>query len=125
MMGLSTEPKQELMDTVNFPTHLDPKSDEIGVRLTIPSTGSIIFNVTIEGIKLERYVMDKWIGGNLVGYFSKGWPTYIPDGLTRKEMQDAMARVYRFLCEPTIIFKRFLTNMKSCARSVFRIDQIA
>lgn len=115
MMGFPTETKQELMDTVNFPTHLDSKSDEIGVRLTIPLLGSIIFNVAIEEGKLERDVMDKWIRGDLGGYFSKGWPTYVPDGLARKEMQDAMARMYRdFYVSPQFIFKRFLTDLKSC-----------
>jgi hypothetical protein len=88
------------MDTMNFPTHLDSKSYEIGVRLTIHR---------------KICMTAKWIKEDFGGYFSKDWPTYAPDGLTHKEMQDAMARMYRDLfVSPQFIFKRFLTDLKSC-----------
>lgn len=87
MIGFPTETKKELMDTVNLPTSLNPKPDEIGVHLTIPLPGSIIFKLAIEEGNVEKDVIDKWIRGELGDYFNKGWPIYIPDRLTIEEMQ--------------------------------------
>ena len=114
MMGFPTETKKELMDTANFSPTLNPKPDEIGIHLTIPLPGSIIFKTAVEEGKIEEDLTDRWIRGDLGDHFNEGWPVYIPDGLTRKEMEIIMAKAYRqFYLRPEFIIKRLIQDIKS------------
>lgn len=114
MIGFPTEGKKEIEDTVNFSLKLSPPPNTIGIHLTIPLPGSIIYDQAIKEGSIPKNIIDKYIAGDYGERFNECWPVYVGKGLTLDYMKEAQARGYRkFYYRPQYIMRRLLTDWKT------------
>lgn len=107
MLGFPTETKKELEDTINFP--ILAGSDFIGVHLTWPQPGSVLFDQAIREKIIPKTIIDDFVRGKSGKDFLSFWPVYIPKDLSYGDLVKARKRAYRkFYLRPTWFLKRLI-----------------
>lgn len=117
MLGFPTETKKEIKDTIDFGIKYQPNM--IGVHLTLPLPGSLLWEKMIFKNLSFKKIIDKYIKGELGEGFRNNWPKYIPRDLSLQDLTRARNQAQRsFYLRPKYIFYRFkkdllsLTNLK-------------
>lgn len=115
MIGHPTETMKEINETINCPLKFKPNI--IGVFLTMPLPGSLLFDQSIsEGI-VEKDVIDRYIHGDYGQGYQGCWPYYIPKGLTQGDLIIARNLTLRkFYFRFSYVAKRFIRDCFSLTR---------
>jgi len=117
MVGFPTETKKELYDTVNFPLKVRYKPNIIGVHITLPLPGSILFKEAINEGVIDRNIIDDFIRGKFGDGFKDSWPYYLPRGLSIDDLKKARRNAYKkFYFRPSYILKRLRKDIFSLER---------
>jgi radical SAM superfamily enzyme YgiQ (UPF0313 family) len=106
MMGFPTETKEDLKATGDI--GIKANADVIGIHLTKILPGSRLYERAIEEGKTSKDFVDEYIRGEHGEDWAVAWPTYIPDGLTIKDLVEAKKSAYRrFYMRPRWFFQRY------------------
>lgn len=112
MLGFPTETKKEIEDTINFP--IQAGVDFIGVHITWPQPGSVLYDEAIKEGVIRKTVVDDFVNGKYGSSLSDFWPVYIPKGLTYKDLVEAKKKAYRkFYLRPSWILRRIIWYFKT------------
>ncbi len=112
MLGFPTETKKELQATIDFP----PKAgaDFIGIHITWPQPGSVLFDQAIKERVIPATVIDDFVKGKFGDNLTEFWPVYIPKGLSYNDLVSARTRAYRkFFLRPAWITRRVIWYFRS------------
>lgn len=113
MLGFPEEGKKEIEETVNFGLKLWPPPNVIGIHLTIPLPGSIIYKQAIREKIIPADVIDRYIRGEYGERFNGCWPIYVNKKVSLEYLIEAQRRGYRkYYWRPQYIFQRLLTDWK-------------
>lgn len=105
MLGFPTETKKEIEDTINLPILLG--ADFIGVHITWPQPGSVLFNQAIKKKVIPPTIIDDFVNGKFGHDFTNFWPVYIPKGLTYQDLVKARKKAYqKFYLRPSWVARR-------------------
>lgn len=105
MVGFPTETWKELWDTINFP--ILSGADVIGVHITWPQPGSILYDEAIRDGIISKTVIDDFVKDELSDDPLTFWPVYVPEGLTLQDLIKAKKIAYRnFYLRPSWFLKR-------------------
>lgn len=114
MLGFPKEGKKEIEDTVNFSLKLEPPPNTIGIHLTIPLPGSLIYEEAIKESLIPSDVIDRYISGKYGEGFNECWPFYVNKKVTLQYLKDAQARGYRkFYWRVRYLLQRLLIDWKT------------
>lgn len=123
MVGFPTETWKELEDTINFP--LLAGADIIGVHITWPQPGSILFQQAIKEGIIPQNVIDDFVIGKFGDDPLTFWPVYIPKGLTLEDLIMAKKKAYRkFYLRPSWFFKRIIWYFRTPQRFIQDLGEI-
>lgn len=112
MLGFPTETKKEIEDTINFAQKFKPNM--IGVHLTLPLPGSLLWEDLVLKDGQFKKVVDRYIKGELGEGFRNSWPKYIPEGLTLADLTTARNSAQRrFYLRPSYVFYRLKKDLSS------------
>jgi len=112
MLGFPTETKKEITDTVNFAQKFKPNM--IGVHLTLPLPGSLLWEEEVKKDPRFSRVIDRYIKGELGEGFRHNWPKYIPSGLTLEDLTAARNLAQRrFYLRPSYVLYRLKKDFTS------------
>lgn len=123
MLGFPTETKKEIEDTINYP--ILAGVDFIGVHITWPQPGSVLYDEAIrEGI-ISKTVVDDFVNGKYGSNLSDFWPVYIPKGLTYQDLVEAKKKAYRkFYMRPSWFFRRIIWYFRTPEKLLSDIGEI-
>lgn len=111
MLGLPTETKDELYQTIGFSIKID--ADYILVHLTTPFPGSDLFAMGIDQRVISVDIWDKYVRNEL----GDELPIYVHNTLTRRDLIEAQKDAYRrFYFRPRYIFRRMTSDFRSMNR---------
>jgi radical SAM superfamily enzyme YgiQ (UPF0313 family) len=114
MLGFPSETKRKLYDTVNLPLKVRYQPNIIGVHITLPLPGSILFQEAMDTGAIDKNVIDNFIRGKLGEGFKDSWPYYIPKGLSIDDLKEARNIAYKkFYFRPSYILRRFKKDIYS------------
>lgn len=114
MLGFPNETKRELYDTVNLPLKVRYRPNIIGVHITLPLPGSILFKEAMDTDAIDKNVIDNFIRGKLGEGFKESWPYYIPQGLSIDDLKEARNIAYKkFYFRPSYILRRLKKDIYS------------
>lgn len=114
MLGFPQEGKKEIEDTINFGLKLNPPPNTIGIHLTIPLPGSLIYEQAIAEKIIPPDIIDKYIRGDYGERFNECWPVYVNEKVTLKYLREAQARGYRkYYWRPRYLLQRLLIDWKT------------
>jgi len=112
MLGFPTETKKEIEDTINYPIFAGV--DFIGVHITWPQPGSVLYNEAIKEGIISKTVVDDFVKGKYGNSLSDFWPVYIPKGLTYQDLANARKRAYRkFYLRPSWFIRRLIWYLRT------------
>ncbi len=108
LLGLPTETRDELYETVNFGKKID--ADYVEVHVSTPFPGSDLFNLAVKEDVIPADIWDIYVEGKL----GSTLPLYIPSSLTREEVQEAQKQAYKkFYFRASYIFRRLSQDIHS------------
>lgn len=114
MLGFPQEGKKEIEDTINFGLKLNPPPNTIGIHLTIPLPGSLIYGQAIAEKIIPPDIIDKYIRGDYGERFNECWPVYVNGKVTLEYLREAQARGYRkYYWRPRYLLQRLLIDWKT------------
>ena len=114
MLGFPEEGKKEVEDTVNFPLKYRWKPNLIGIHLTLPLPGALIFEQAIKEKVISKDVVDRFIRGEYGPHFNECWPFYTNKEVPLSYLRDARERAYKkFYLRPLYFWHRIKTDRKS------------
>lgn len=110
MLGFPSETMTEIKDTIEF----GPKSkaDFMGIHITWPQPGSIIYDQAIAEGRLPADTIDRYVRGDN-HEVKEFWPVYVPDGITHEQLVEAKKLAYRhFYLNPGWVGRRLKTYIR-------------
>lgn len=114
MIGFPEEGKREIEDTINFGLKLNPPPNTIGIHLTIPLPGSLIFDQAIKEKVIPKDIIDKYINGDYGERFNECWPVYVNSKVSLDYLKEAQARGYRkYYWRPRYLAQRLIIDWKT------------
>lgn len=113
MLGFPEEGKEEVEDTVNFPLRYKWKPNIIGIHITLPLPGSLIYEQAIKEGIIPRDVIDRFIRDEYGPHFNESWPFYTNQEVPLSYLKEARERAYkRFYFRPTYFWHRLKTDWR-------------
>lgn len=108
LLGLPSETKEELYQTVNFGQKID--ADYVEVHVSTPFPGSDLFAIANNEDVVSSDVWDRYSEGN----FGSTLPLYIPNSLTREDVLEAQKQAYeKFYFRAPYILRRLSHDILS------------
>jgi len=121
MMGFPTETVEEMKDTCNFPFKYN--INEFGIHLTVPLPGSLLWKNSIANGDIPGTLVEDYIEGNLGPGFRDSWPRFIPQGVTREQMDKLIKDTYmRYYFSSRYLMKKGLYTLKNFNIRQFKSD---
>jgi len=129
IIGFPTETKEEMEETIMFGRKLIDMGikclEYIAIMLAVPLPGAELFNQAVKEKKIPKNIINQYIDGKLGDGFRDNWPVYIPDGVTREEMDKMRGRGYKsFYFTPYYIKRRIKKDISSWKRLKADINEV-